>query len=182
MSYLDRKTDRVLLRNGISIMTEWGYAKQLVRNNELPASVKVEKSESTDTYRLIYGEELGYDVSLFEEPEPKERDDTALDFLSEDEGLVQERLALLLEAHGDLVMERLESELDYFEKIGAIPMINRTNKLLKSFREDGVVWGVGRGSVCASLILFLIGAHDIDPIQYDIPFSELSKETESKYE
>lgn len=39
-------------------------------------------------------------------------------------------------------------------------------------RNEGKVWGVGRGSSCASLVLHLIGIHEVDPIKYGIPLSE----------
>jgi hypothetical protein len=40
------------------------------------------------------------------------------------------------------------------------------------FDANGVVRGIGRGSCCASLVLFLIGVHMVDPIEYDIPIDE----------
>lgn len=39
-------------------------------------------------------------------------------------------------------------------------------------RENDTVWGVGRGSSCASLILFLMGLHKVDPVKYDISHTE----------
>jgi DNA polymerase III alpha subunit len=44
--------------------------------------------------------------------------------------------------------------------------------IVETFIERGVVWGVGRGSACASLVLFLIGVHSVDPIKYQIPLEE----------
>jgi len=41
-----------------------------------------------------------------------------------------------------------------------------------TFRNNDIVWGVGRGSSCASLALFIIGVHKVDPIKYGIPMSE----------
>lgn len=38
--------------------------------------------------------------------------------------------------------------------------------------KEGKVWGVGRGSSCASLVLHLIGIHEVDPIKYNIPLTE----------
>jgi DNA polymerase III alpha subunit len=43
---------------------------------------------------------------------------------------------------------------------------------VNTFRENGVVWGVGRGSSCASLCLFLLGVHLIDPVRFEIPLEE----------
>lgn len=38
-----------------------------------------------------------------------------------------------------------------------------------------IVRGVGRGSSCASLVLFLLGIHHVDPVFYDIPMIEFFK-------
>lgn len=35
-----------------------------------------------------------------------------------------------------------------------------------------VVWGVGRGSSCASYLLFLLGLHCVDCLRYEIHYSE----------
>lgn len=42
-----------------------------------------------------------------------------------------------------------------------------------------VVRGVGRGSSCASLVLFLLGVHFVDPVLYDIPLMEFFKPVNS---
>lgn len=44
--------------------------------------------------------------------------------------------------------------------------------LVSFMREHKIVWGVGRGSSVASYILFLIGIHKIDSIQYDLDWRE----------
>jgi DNA polymerase III alpha subunit len=44
--------------------------------------------------------------------------------------------------------------------------------LIDYFKENNVVWGVGRGSSCASYILFIFGLHCVDCIKYDIDCKE----------
>ena len=44
--------------------------------------------------------------------------------------------------------------------------------IVDTFKEAGIVWGVGRGSSCASYILFLLGLHLVDPIKFDISMDE----------
>lgn len=58
----------------------------------------------------------------------------------------------------------LERNMDQFLR-ALIFMVDR-------FVESGVVWGIGRGSCCASLVLFLIGVHMVDPVEYEIPITE----------
>jgi len=39
-------------------------------------------------------------------------------------------------------------------------------------RENGIVWGVGRGASVASYVLYLIGVHRINSIQYGLDWRE----------
>ena len=39
-------------------------------------------------------------------------------------------------------------------------------------RDNGVIWGVGRGSSVASYVLYLIGIHKVDSMYYDLPINE----------
>ena len=56
------------------------------------------------------------------------------------------------------------------------PLIENNQALIDKFRNDGIVWGVGRGSSCASYVLFLLFVNDVDPVRFGINFSEMSKE------
>lgn len=47
--------------------------------------------------------------------------------------------------------------------------------VVETIRENNITLGVGRGSACASLILFLIGVHRVDPVLYGIPMEEFFK-------
>jgi len=38
--------------------------------------------------------------------------------------------------------------------------------------ENGIVWGVGRGSSVSSYVLFLIGVHKVDSLKYNLDFKE----------
>jgi DNA polymerase III alpha subunit len=44
--------------------------------------------------------------------------------------------------------------------------------IIDTLRSKNQLWGVGRGSSCASLVLHLIGVHEVDPVKYAIPASE----------
>jgi DNA polymerase-3 subunit alpha len=43
-------------------------------------------------------------------------------------------------------------------------------------RKNNIVWGVGRGSSVASFVLYKIGIHRINSIEYDLPIEEFFKE------
>jgi hypothetical protein len=48
--------------------------------------------------------------------------------------------------------------------------------LVDFMRENGIVWGVGRGSSVASYVLYLIGVHRIDSIKYNLDWREFLRD------
>lgn len=67
---------------------------------------------------------------------------------------------------------RIENELVGFYEKKYTEVLKTIIYLIDTFREKNVVWGVGRGSSCASYLLFLTGTHLVDPVKYDIHYSE----------
>jgi DNA polymerase III alpha subunit len=68
--------------------------------------------------------------------------------------------------------ERVHEELEAFRERGMIPLLRYMCYLVDFMRENGIVWGVGRGSSVASYVLYLIGVHRIDSIQFDLDWRE----------
>lgn len=75
--------------------------------------------------------------------------------------------------------DRLLEELELFRKNNMIMVLKTMKYLVDTFRENGIVWGVGRGSSVASYTLFLIGIHKIDSVKYDLPIEEFFKEKQN---
>lgn len=72
---------------------------------------------------------------------------------------------------GDLVYEsRLKHELKEFKKVGMADFLLITADAADAAREKGIRLGPGRGSVCGTLVGWLIGIHKIDPIRYNLLF------------
>jgi len=71
---------------------------------------------------------------------------------------------------------RLEKEFFEIEKKSLTNLMRHAAYIVDTFRKNKVVWGVGRGSSCASLVLYLIGLHKIDPVRYNIPMKEFYKD------
>ena len=67
---------------------------------------------------------------------------------------------------------RVTEELIEFEKRGMYPLLQYMIYLVDFMRENDIVWGVGRGSSVASYVLYLIGVHKIDSIQFDLDWRE----------
>ena len=68
--------------------------------------------------------------------------------------------------------DRVRDELQAFTERGMLPLLRYMFYLVDFMRENNIVWGVGRGSSVASYVLYLIGVHRIDSIQYDLDWTE----------
>ena len=69
-------------------------------------------------------------------------------------------------------LERVEEELAQFKVRGMNNLLRYMIYLVDFMRENNIVWGVGRGSSVASYVLYLIGVHKIDSIQFDLDWRE----------
>ena len=67
---------------------------------------------------------------------------------------------------------RAEEELEAFRERGMYDLLRYMIYLVDFMRENNIVWGVGRGSSVASYVLYLIGVHRIDSIQYGLDWRE----------
>lgn len=67
---------------------------------------------------------------------------------------------------------RLDDEMEEIRKRDFEPVVRHLKFMVDDFEKRRVVWGVGRGSSCASLVLFLIGLNLVDPIEHEIPMEE----------
>ena len=67
---------------------------------------------------------------------------------------------------------RVLEELAEFERRGMYDLLRYMVYLVDFMRENDIVWGVGRGSSVASYVLYLIGVHRINSIQYGLDWQE----------
>lgn len=71
---------------------------------------------------------------------------------------------------------RVLMELRSYKKHGLLDMLKLMKYLVDMFKENNIVWGVGRGSSVASYILYLLEVHLVDSLKYDLDFREFIKE------
>ena len=69
-------------------------------------------------------------------------------------------------------ISRITAEYREFESRKMIPLLQYMIYLVEYMRENDIVWGVGRGSSVASYVLYLIGVHRIDSVQYGLDWRE----------
>jgi DNA polymerase III alpha subunit len=67
---------------------------------------------------------------------------------------------------------RIAKEMIEINRRGMQEFMRTVVYVLDTFRKNGVVWGVGRGSSCASYILFVLGLHAVDCLRLDVPLEE----------
>ena len=67
---------------------------------------------------------------------------------------------------------RIAAELIEISRRGMQEFMQTVVYVLDTFRRNDVVWGVGRGSSCASYILFILGLHAVDCVKLDVPMEE----------
>jgi DNA polymerase III alpha subunit len=82
------------------------------------------------------------------------------------------RAFLLSMCETDEELDRVNNEMDLFEARNLIPVLQLMIHLIDTFRQKGIVWGVGRGSSVASYCLYLIGVHKINSLRYGLEISE----------
>lgn len=75
----------------------------------------------------------------------------------------------------DIELERVGQELLLFQEKNLFDLLRYLKYLVDVMRENNIVWGVGRGSSVASYVLFLIGVHKINSIEFDLPINEFLK-------
>lgn len=96
-------------------------------------------------------------------------------FIPEEYKNIDVRSSLLARCLEEKERVRVNIEMDLYEERNLIPLLRFMFYLVDYFRENNIVWGVGRGSSCASYCLFLIGVHKIDSLKFDLPISEFLK-------
>ena len=70
------------------------------------------------------------------------------------------------------IQDRIWEELHEYKNRGMAPLLRYMIYLVDFMRENNIVWGVGRGSSVASYVLYLIGVHKIDSIQFGLDWRE----------
>jgi len=71
---------------------------------------------------------------------------------------------------------RVCNELYEFEQRGLFDILKYMIYLVDTMRENNIVWGVGRGSSVASYVLYIIGIHRINSIQFELDWREFLRD------
>lgn len=66
--------------------------------------------------------------------------------------------------------DRLNEEFDYIKNNGLIHCIILLQKLTQFLREKHIIKGIGKGNIVSSVVAYVLGLTDIDPLEYHIKF------------
>lgn len=69
-------------------------------------------------------------------------------------------------------MIRLDEEFKQVQKLNLINLFKTLIYIIDTLKDNNQLWGVGRGSSCASLILYLFKIHCVDPVKFNINMFE----------
>lgn len=78
-----------------------------------------------------------------------------------------------------IYLERLEEEADLIVKAGLVDYFLILWDLIAWCRDEDIYVGSGRGSVVGSLVAYLLGITDVNPVPYDLLFERFLNKTRS---
>ena len=144
--------------------------------------VLCDASDDIDKFNTVM-EEQGFDK--LQKYIPLDVDEKTFDGVCQSEWFMPEEFKSLNVEHyvlGKLITDgyhaqgqeyrRAFEELTEFKKRGMLDLLRYMIYLVDFMRKNNIVWGVGRGSSVASYVLYLIGVHKIDSIQFDLDWHE----------
>lgn len=168
-------TTRTLLASGKTLLTPERMAEKIFQDRSLNPNHRT--LPGADAEKLAWLKNVQMEMVPSDDANPIPNLHLSQDEITSLLSLIEHLKATPRDATPtDLHLERIDRELDYFERINGFKLLLSLQQLIDKFIADDVVWGVGRGSSCASYLLYLMKVHDINPIKYDISFSEFSKE------
>lgn len=165
-----RRGKRVLYPNGVNVVDVDTYIDNVLICNPDINSLKISDEEEAGLVFYYTGSNILFD----------ERDNPLLipnhEHTLNDINTLIDMCVIDNCRYNDSMFDRVSEEIDFFDRSLNVLFILRVKEIVDAMINQGVAVGVGRGSSCASVVLYLLGITDINPIKYDIPFSELSKE------
>lgn len=98
-------------------------------------------------------------------------------FFQELERGINERLADKREKEMKKYLDRLETECSVIVPNGLCDYFMILWDIIKWCRDNNILTGPGRGSVCGSLVAYLLYITDVDPLKYGLMFERFLNET-----
>jgi DNA polymerase III alpha subunit len=171
--------DRTLRFDGISVLDPEMVEHFLLRGMKPNQMRVLELTPELETFNENVPPDERLSTEIFEEPQFEVSWELPPKYLELD--VEQHVLAVFGERLPELAYDatqtetaitRVARELEEYERRGLTDLLRTIIYTLDRFKETNQVFGVGRGSSCASFVLFLLGLHVVDSIKYDVPLEE----------
>lgn len=170
--------DRTLLRNGISLVDIRGGIKYANQNNGvLPDHIRFGTHNfDQQEYDKMMNVNSFYPMVDPDDPVPQ------IQYTDEEwNDLVEHVISYRRKTFYGVATEqqhlqRVEMEMEFFVRKKYEGFLCLIRRIIQSFKDNNIVWGIGRGSACASYVMFLLEVHDSQTVVFDLPFKEFSKE------
>jgi hypothetical protein len=72
-------------------------------------------------------------------------------------------------------LDRCGKELVEYQRRNLLNLLRYLVYLVDTMKSNNVIWGVGRGSSVSSFVLYLIGIHRVNSLQYELPFEDFMR-------
>jgi DNA polymerase-3 subunit alpha len=82
--------------------------------------------------------------------------------------------------NAQIYYDRLKEELGIFRDLGFVDYILLNWDIMNFCKENDIPTGAGRGSAAGSLVLYVIGVTNIDPIEYDLFFERFVSKSRAR--
>lgn len=162
--------DRILLGDGRSVVDPDKVVDYLIKGLQPSDILVTESNEDVNNFNLRATETiLTYDETLQLQPFSY---DWKIPQSYLDIDLTQYFQSKISSIDNEIVEIRVANELAEVNRRGFQNGLKTIIYIVDIFKQQNIVWGVGRGSSCASYLLFLIGLHCVDCIKYNVPFTE----------
>ena len=159
--------DRILWWDGITQVTPDRLGEMLIKGMKPSDLAVTEMSEDVSRFNWLS------DILILEKDDIK---DFQIEWKKNDIDLDRVVTDLIESEASEERINRLVYEYSLFIENDLEDLLKTIIYIIQVLTENNVMWGVGRGSSCASYLLYRIGLHEVDPIKYDIPISEFFKE------
>jgi len=69
-------------------------------------------------------------------------------------------------------LQRVQQELELYQQYNLFDLLKFLKYIVDTFRQNNIIMGVGRGSSVSSFILYKMGVHKINSLQYQLDIHE----------
>ena len=172
----DRKIDNY----GNIIYSKEGIVDRILSDLSVDGCIIDDIDEFTrnETYKNIYDQQID-SLSLYSEPD---EDIKQFDYNHQTDLFIPEEYKninlldyLVSKCSDELELSRINYEYNLITERNMQSFFKCMIYLVDNFRQNGIVWGVGRGSSVSSFALFKIGIHKVNSLHYNLDCHEFFK-------